>query len=69
MPDGFLVSLCSNRSMNPNSNKPRTLKVELAGDLFYCKTYPRFASKDMADFGFQSYRTPYNQGSDKKAYK
>jgi len=27
--------------MNPNPNKQRILKVELAGDMFYGKTYPK----------------------------
>ena len=41
--------------MNPNPNTSRTLKVELAGDAFYRKTFPkiRLQGKWLAELGFK----------------
>jgi hypothetical protein len=42
-------------AMNPNPNEQRTLKVELAGDMYYRKTFPkiRLQGKWLADVGFK----------------
>jgi len=45
----------NNRVMNPNTSQQRTLKVELAGDMFHGKTFPkiRLQGKWLANVGFK----------------